>query len=167
MLLLWLLLPGLKLLLLRCRGDEGESNVEELRLVSLVPVEPPQAKPAKLPFDTATLSCSSRLLRFCSILRRRSSFNEELPVNELRFNVPIGDGVKVPALSPPGDARKLKAFVALLLLSVVGVAGVQDNGFTKKYELCGEAEGVCCGCCGCDCVAFALRFNACSRFSNS
>lgn len=114
--------------------------MEELRLVSLVPVDPPpQAKPAKLPFETATFSCSSRLLRFCSMLRRRSSFNIELPVKELRVSVPSGDGVKAPAaLSAAGDAaRKLKAFAApplllLLLLSAVGVAGVQDNGLTKK-----------------------------------
>lgn len=112
--------------------------MEELRLVSLVPVDPPpQARPAKLPLETATLSCSSRLLRFCSMLRRKSSLSIELPAKELRFSVPSGDGVKAPALSVAGDAaRKLNVFAAppllLLLLNAVGVAGVQDNGLTKK-----------------------------------
>lgn len=66
------------------------------------------------------------------MLRRKSSLSIELPVKELRFSVPSGDGDKATlALSPAGEAaRKLKALAAPLLL--VGVAGVQDSGLTKK-----------------------------------
>jgi len=131
LLLLWfwlpLLLPGLMLLLLLLkRGEDGESRVEELRLVSRVLVDPPQASPARLPLDTAALSCSSRLFRFCSMLRRISSFKDELPAKEFRFMVPNGEGVSVPVAA--GEVRKLKPPAPPALL--FGVAGVQDKGFT-------------------------------------
>lgn len=73
------------------------------------------------------------------MLRRKSSLSIELPVKELRFSVPSGEGDNAAtlALSAAGEAaRKLKALAApllLLLASVlVGVAGVQDSGLTKK-----------------------------------
>lgn len=74
------------------------------------------------------------------MLRRKSSLSIELPVKELRFSVPSGEGDNVAtlALSAAGEAaRKLKALAAPLLLLLlpsvlVGVAGVQDSGLTKK-----------------------------------
>lgn len=72
------------------------------------------------------------------MLRRKSSLSIELPVKELRFSVPSGEGDKATlALSAAGEAaRKLKALAAPLLLLLpsvlVGVAGVQDSGLTKK-----------------------------------